>query len=306
MKWSGIGAAAAVGAALWGAPALACAGYGAAQQALAADDLTALETAYVAMVGAVDCDRLSPLVGRVLATLRQAEIMDRPLSAGEKAAALDAAFATGRPWRLLAARGYLAFGAADYERAKRLLTEAIIDASNLPEIERAMGLAPTPEQRRRLLDTHQEALLLSGNMDGAASRGGCFVRARSGFDLRPAAVPIRFATDSAAVRAEAEEDAEALYNCLAEIRLNGLVLVGHTDARGGAAYNRALSLRRAEAVRAWLRERGLPLSVAIDVEGAGEDEPFQPADPARYAGPENREARWALDRRVVLRLRQGE
>ena len=51
------------------------------------------------------------------------------------------------------------------------------------------------------------------------------------------------------------------------------VATGHTDSTGPAAYNEKLSLRRAEAVKAYLVERGVPSNL-IYVEGKGETMPI--------------------------------
>lgn len=48
---------------------------------------------------------------------------------------------------------------------------------------------------------------------------------------------------------------------------------GHTDALGAADYNRALSLRRANAVRDFLSTRQSLSDVSMDVRGGGEAEP---------------------------------
>jgi outer membrane protein OmpA-like peptidoglycan-associated protein len=65
-----------------------------------------------------------------------------------------------------------------------------------------------------------------------------------------------------------------------------ILLVGHTDTAGSAAYNEALSLRRANNVRFKLIEMGVPAS-AIGVEARGESEPLEAtADGVR--NPQNR------------------
>lgn len=292
-----IGAAVYLGAA---GAAQACDGYPAAQAALAADDMARLSEAHASMVQDVSCGQLTPFVGRVLAAKRQDHIMNDPsLSPSEQAEALEAALETGQPWQVLAARGYLAFEQKDYDTAKKFLTEALVDASSLTSFDRHAGMAPTTEQRDHLVARHEEALLLSQSMDGARSRGACFIRARSAFTVAPAAVPIRFDTDSAEIKGDAAQDAKALLECLSETEIAGLVLVGHTDERGDAAYNDRLSLDRAMSVRDWLRANGLPAHIDIEVEGAGEREPYQPTDPSRFSTSE----RWALDRRVVIRTK---
>lgn len=56
-------------------------------------------------------------------------------------------------------------------------------------------------------------------------------------------------------------------------------IVGHTDARGSAAGNLALSRRRAEAVRDYLTgQHGIDAERLV-TEGAGETRPADPADP---------------------------
>lgn len=51
-----------------------------------------------------------------------------------------------------------------------------------------------------------------------------------------------------------------------------LTIVGHTDAQGGAAYNRDLSRRRAERVSAWLVGQGVA-AARLEARGAGADQP---------------------------------
>ena len=67
-----------------------------------------------------------------------------------------------------------------------------------------------------------------------------------------------------------------------------LRLVGHTDTTGSAAVNGPLSVRRAEAVRAWLAANGVSAD-RLAAEGRGPSEPI--ADNASEAGR-------ALNRRV--------
>lgn len=72
-----------------------------------------------------------------------------------------------------------------------------------------------------------------------------------------------------------------------------VVVTGHTDSVGDAAYNDKLSLERAQRVRDMLVGAGIPRGV-IEVVGRGEREPLVPIRPGI---PEPR------NRRVVIKLR---
>jgi outer membrane protein OmpA-like peptidoglycan-associated protein len=71
-----------------------------------------------------------------------------------------------------------------------------------------------------------------------------------------------------------------------------VVVEGHTDAVGTDEYNRALSVRRAEAVFRYLVNRGIPPE-RLRVEGFGESRPVASNDD---------EAGRAQNRRVELRV----
>ena len=59
-----------------------------------------------------------------------------------------------------------------------------------------------------------------------------------------------------------------------------LTIIGHTDSKGSDAYNMALGMRRAVAVRDKLIEFGLDPARIIGVESRGESEPIAPNDTA--------------------------
>jgi len=91
-------------------------------------------------------------------------------------------------------------------------------------------------------------------------------------------------------------DLYALARELRDVDFTGrqLVLMGHTDGVGSAAYNRDLSLRRANSVAAFLsREAGIPRH-QIRTAGMGFDYLKYPSDPAN-----------AANRRVQILLVEG-
>jgi outer membrane protein OmpA-like peptidoglycan-associated protein len=84
---------------------------------------------------------------------------------------------------------------------------------------------------------------------------------------------IRFDTDSAIPRADSLPTLEALARLIAASGEDRRWLIeGHTDSSGGAAHNRRLSARRAQAVVEWLAGAGIPPDRLLAV-GHGPDRP---------------------------------
>ena len=98
-------------------------------------------------------------------------------------------------------------------------------------------------------------------------------------------------------KAEVLPGAEANLSTLAELigKTEGPVqLIGHTDAKGDDAYNKALSERRAAAVQAWLQAHGVA-DGRLQAQGRGASEPVAPNQ--RPDGRDNPDGR-AKNRRV--------
>jgi outer membrane protein OmpA-like peptidoglycan-associated protein len=83
---------------------------------------------------------------------------------------------------------------------------------------------------------------------------------------------VLFATDSATLRPGAINKLEALADYLRNERGVRVAIDGHTDSRGSDAHNDALSLRRADAVRAAFDQMGVTRA-RFAVEGHGEHQP---------------------------------
>lgn len=118
-------------------------------------------------------------------------------------------------------------------------------------------------------------------------------------DTRQYALPadVLFPFGSAVLRPEAQA---ALSETLGQIRsvypYPAIRVVGHTDSIGSDPVNDVLSLRRAEAVKAWLAGAGIPPAVVV-AEGRGRREPVAPNTLAN--GADNPAGR-AQNRRVQL------
>jgi outer membrane protein OmpA-like peptidoglycan-associated protein len=72
-----------------------------------------------------------------------------------------------------------------------------------------------------------------------------------------------FDWDSVAITSQAASVLDHSASLLAAIPACPVVVAGHADMSGPAGYNMALSRRRAEAVRAYLRRHGVGANVAI-------------------------------------------
>jgi outer membrane protein OmpA-like peptidoglycan-associated protein len=105
-------------------------------------------------------------------------------------------------------------------------------------------------------------------------------------DLRPEAVP------------SLEKVAEVL-----RLRVGSPVTIeGHTDSKGGDAYNQPLSEKRAQAVREWLVKKGGASAAGITIRGWGKSKPIAPN--TRPDGSDDPEGR-KKNRRVEITVRTG-
>lgn len=102
-----------------------------------------------------------------------------------------------------------------------------------------------------------------------------------------------FDYDKSVVKAEGKAKLDDLAAKIANLNLETLVATGHTDSRGTDKYNQALSLRRANAVKAYLVSKGIAAD-RILVEGKGESE--------LAVSPEKTAADYAANRRVIIEV----
>lgn len=98
------------------------------------------------------------------------------------------------------------------------------------------------------------------------------------------ALPIQFDFDSARLREEAKPYLDEVGRMLTMDRFaqERLTIEGHTDARGSAAYNDRLSLRRAQAVKQYLTSKFSIQPERLRIVGLGETRPLpgkEPFDP---------------------------
>lgn len=81
-----------------------------------------------------------------------------------------------------------------------------------------------------------------------------------------------FDFDKSVLKPEGRAKLDDLVNKIRGINLEVIIAVGHTDSIGTDAYNQKLSMRRAEAVKAYLQTKGVE-SNRIYTEGKGKTQP---------------------------------
>ncbi len=90
-----------------------------------------------------------------------------------------------------------------------------------------------------------------------------------------------FDFDKSVLKPEGKAKLDELVNNIQGVNLEVIIAVGHTDSVGSAAYNQKLSVRRAEAVKAYLVSKGIEKN-RVYTEGKGESQPV--ADNRTAAG----------------------
>jgi OmpA-OmpF porin, OOP family len=94
----------------------------------------------------------------------------------------------------------------------------------------------------------------------------------------PAATKVTYAADAffdfdkSVLKAEGKAKLDDLVGKVKGINLEVIIAVGHTDSVGTDAYNQRLSVRRAEAVKAYLVSKGIEKN-RVYTEGKGEKQP---------------------------------
>lgn len=106
-----------------------------------------------------------------------------------------------------------------------------------------------------------------------------------------------FDFDKAILKPESQPELEKVFGQINGKTKAPVTIVGYTDSKGSDSYNNNLSLKRADAVKVWLMEKGLknPISTA----GKGAEDPIAPNTNAD--GSDNPDGR-AKNRRVEIKV----
>lgn len=264
-----------------------------AQASEQAGDRAAMQELFSEAAG---CDpALGDWLGRRIATREYNAAM---ADGAADEATLVASLAYGRPWQTLATLGDLASERKDRASAARYYQDALVEINDPARTPQAPGPAIISAIRKKA----EVASLLSPTYVAMAkardgSTSGLGAVSLRGMEVTTTALPIWFEFGRAEFSAEGRKAVDEVVEML-RIRTGAkpVVLVGHTDAVGDAAFNRRLSLQRAQRVRDHLVGRGV--TVPITVEGRGEDEPYVPDDASKFSESELAQ----MSRRVQLVL----
>ena len=94
----------------------------------------------------------------------------------------------------------------------------------------------------------------------------------------PAATKVTYAADAffdfdkSVIKPAGKEKLDDLIGKIKDINLEVIIAVGHTDSIGSDSYNQKLSVRRSEAVKAYLVSKGIEKN-RVYTEGKGEKQP---------------------------------
>jgi outer membrane protein OmpA-like peptidoglycan-associated protein len=155
------------------------------------------------------------------------------------------------------------------------------------------ALTVTHEGQQRTLDApyattrlQEQGKLEDGGRQSAEQVQQTFGGALGAQPLRPVTFVLYFLGASDEFTPESKQEILKILTEIGAHPAPEIVVVGHTDRQGTLVYNDALSLRRAERVRAQLVQIGIP-SEQILVAGRGEREPIVPTED-EVAEPRNR------------------
>ena len=149
----------------------------------------------------------------------------------------------------------------------------IIEALSEPP-SRGIKITPKKKQKEELQDKVEQAIVEETTEDTElASEHGLVV------------LDIKFEFNSSVLSSSAIKQLDELGAALSSEQLNTGVfeVSGHTDSKGSAAYNKSLSLKRAQSVESYLLKNFKISGSQLNALGYGEEKPIFVTDPTNGA-----------------------
>ena len=168
--------------------------------------------------------------------------------------------------------------------------------ASVPAQPASAALQTTEPQPAAAQTTSAPVSSVSAQGSNLSATGSNLSAQQTGFNIEiNLASDVLFDFDKADLKPEADAELQKAAEVIRE-KGKGLILItGHTDSKGSDAYNKKLSLARAEAVKQWFEKHGLHYDYQTDGKGAAE--PIAPN--TREDGSDNPEGR-AQNRRVEI------
>jgi OmpA-OmpF porin, OOP family len=151
----------------------------------------------------------------------------------------------------------------------------------------AESVAPSPDQPQPIM--FAQASIPAATVASVASAAATTPAAQIS---QPFAISVPFAFNSAKLAPDAFEALDNIAEGIKLVQLPGdLIIEGHTDAKGGDAYNLKLSVRRAAAVKRYFAQHHNIAANKLKAVGKGRMEPLNGKDPL---AAENRRVQFRL------------
>jgi outer membrane protein OmpA-like peptidoglycan-associated protein len=202
-------------------------------------------------------------------------------------------------------------GLGDMRFAQRKFADAAAAYERALEIMKSRSKTPTePNQAtiKAVLDRAAESRMLASSKEISGGKpvfvaaaknhrdgtvGGSMSESIRGVAVSSVPVPVQFETASAKFTPVGEQAAKELLEAIRDQHPPEIIIVGHTDERGGRDYNMRLSDQRAKAVATYLKENGVAAKIVTIAKGKSE-----PLQLSNVEGLSQDDV-WALNRRVV-------
>ncbi|TBD97235.1 DUF4384 domain-containing protein [Rhizobium ruizarguesonis] len=253
--------------------------------AVAAKDITAAAAEADTIAVSADCGQFQVNAQRRVAALRLSaaqEMMAANQPVADYEPLLVAADSPQVLWQASATLGEIYFSArrfadaaADYQQAIEIIKNET-RTPKAPPAETISDLIQRAAQARILAanptSDHPEGSFVPAEKDHRSGvLGGIYSENVRGIVPVSIPVPITFDFNKSSFTSIGTEAAQELLEALKEQKPGRVILIGHTDRRGGDDYNQKLSERRAQAVADFLKSNGI--DATIDAEGRGASEP---------------------------------